>query len=115
MKLLLFLALMATLATVALSSNGYWGHRESGDTLIYSKDVKVSAKKDKIATKKVSYDPLFSRPRITAVVVNDNFKDSFGAVSTVLQGGVGKRYINILLTSQRSKGIDSTVKIYGKK
>uniref|UniRef100_A0A1I8Q7L7 Salivary secreted peptide n=1 Tax=Stomoxys calcitrans TaxID=35570 RepID=A0A1I8Q7L7_STOCA len=115
MRSLLFFAMMATLATVALSRSGFWGHRESGDTLIYSKDIQVSAKTDKIVTKKVSYDPWFSRPRITAVVVTDNFKDSYGAEPTLLRGGVGQKYVNILLTGQMSKGIDSTVKIYGKK
>lgn len=58
---------------------------------------------------------MFSRRTVTAIVVTDNFRNSSGATPSLIGGGVGKKYVLIQLVGKMGKGINSTIKIYGKK
>lgn len=51
---------------------------------------------------------------ITLVNVIDNFRNSSGATPSLWSGGPGYRYAQINLRSQVSRGLNSTIEIWGK-
>ncbi|CAB3226113.1 unnamed protein product [Arctia plantaginis] len=53
-------------------------------------------------------------PYITAIYVKDNLEDGSGGYASLLEGGVGQRFVKIKLKSQQGGGFNFTVTIYGR-
>ncbi|XP_013110320.2 probable salivary secreted peptide [Stomoxys calcitrans] len=115
MKILLWIAVIASVATMAYCRNNNWGQRQPGDSLVFTKHIKIPAKSGVMSGKSVSYDPWFIKPQITNVVVTDNLKGDNEATATLLNGGPGKKFAKIRLVSKQSKPLDATIEIYAKK
>ncbi|XP_005183793.1 uncharacterized protein LOC101891583 [Musca domestica] len=110
---LVFVALFAT--TLAMSAT--WGKRNTTDVLLLNENVFRTP----VANSFISVDVSFPKSgqtntrQITAVFVYDRFTNSSGATPTLWSGGPGYTMALVNLKSQMSRGINSTVEIWGKK
>lgn len=134
---LVFVALIAT----ALAMSASWGSRSSTDILLMNETVVRTPvansfiSVDVVFPKSVSYFFDFKRAcssyrnllisykfqgqtntrNITAVFVYDRFTNTSGATPSLWSGGPGFTTTLVNLKSQLSRGMNSTVEIWGKK
>ncbi|XP_073848790.1 probable salivary secreted peptide [Musca autumnalis] len=109
---LVFVALFAT----TLAMNATWGSRNTTDILLMNESVVRTP----VTNTFVSVDVAFPKSgqtntrKITAIYVYDRFTNSSGATPTLWSGGPGYTTALVNLKSQMSRGINSTVEIWGK-
>ncbi|KAH8285649.1 hypothetical protein KR054_011909 [Drosophila jambulina] len=113
------LLILSVVLAVILGGHAYstsWGRRNSSDYLLSSqREVRYPIKNN-------YWNVNIQFPRagtvnyanISAIFVYDNFKNSSGAAPSLYSGGPGLRFANINLRSQVSRGMDSTVEIWGR-
>ncbi|KAI5644687.1 transcription activator MBF2 domain-containing protein [Phthorimaea operculella] len=112
--LLTFFCILA--AASSQSHNFYIGTASYGDVVLY-KSVEVKyAFPFFVRTTDVKFpEPgKSSYAIITAIYVHDNYNDGSGGYATIRAGGVGQRFVNVHLKSQRGGGFNFTVTIYGR-
>ncbi|KAH8277554.1 hypothetical protein KR018_000608 [Drosophila ironensis] len=113
------LLILSVVLAVILGCHAYsasWGRRNTYDYLL-SRQVEV-----RYPIKNNYWNVNIDFPRagttnyynISAIFVYDNFKNSSGAAPSLFYGGPGYRYATINLRGQVSRGINSTVEIYGR-
>lgn len=92
------------------------GQATYGDVLVYRFDQCKYGFPLIIRSSIVEYPegPLSNIPYITAIHVKDNLEDDSGGYASILEGGVGQRFVKIKLKSQRGGGFNFTVSIYGR-
>ncbi|KAM7345002.1 uncharacterized protein ACRADG_011496 [Cochliomyia hominivorax] len=121
MKFFLSFCLILTFATIILAKSMFWGKRHGNDRLLYRENVIIPPVFGEIQEVFVTYPRVGSRfagKNVTAIYVLDKFTNSSGAVPRI---GKARDITNrprfnttiVILTSQRSSGINSTVNFYG--
>ncbi|XP_014240029.1 probable salivary secreted peptide [Cimex lectularius] len=96
------------------SHNAVFGHRQSGDQLLFMDHPKVNYKVLRVVTYDVDYkSPLNPHYVITYVEALDQFTDHNGGCALLQSGGVGSDYLKLHLKSQRNYGLDFVVSVYG--
>ncbi|EDW08458.1 probable salivary secreted peptide [Drosophila mojavensis] len=110
---LLLLAVFA--ASQAFSSS--WGKRNNTDILLSRQNERRAPLKNNYWSVNIDYPRAGTSNNYTISFINviDNFRNTSGATPSLWSGGPGYRYAQINLRSQVSRGIDSTVEIYGKR
>ncbi|XP_061390374.1 uncharacterized protein LOC133325669 [Musca vetustissima] len=111
------LVFVAIFATTSMAMNATWGKRNSTDILLLNETVI----RYPVANSFISADVSFPKSgqsnthKITAILVFDRFTNSSGATPTLWSGGPGYTMALVNLKSQMSRGINSTVEIWGQK
>ncbi|XP_064541421.1 uncharacterized protein LOC135430612 [Drosophila montana] len=115
MKFLYSFVLLLALFAASQAYSATWGKRNSTDYLL-SRQTEVRAPlKNNYWNINVDFPRSgTSTYTISAINVIDNFRNSSGATSSLWSGGPGYRYAQINLRSQVSKGLNSTVEIWGR-
>ncbi|XP_030558199.1 uncharacterized protein LOC115760820 [Drosophila novamexicana] len=116
MKFLYSCVLLLALCAASQAYSATWGKRNSTDYLL-SRQTEVRA-----PLKNSYWNINVDFPRsgtsnlytITAINVIDNFRNSSGATPSLWSGGPGYRFAQINLRSQVSRGLNSTVEIWGR-
>ncbi|XP_037950875.1 probable salivary secreted peptide [Teleopsis dalmanni] len=116
MKFLLSVLFVITLAAFTQSINSTWGTRNSTDILLLRENVVRTPLVNSYQAVTVDFPKSgqTNTRTITAVYVLDRFTNSSGATGSLWSGGPGYRFATVNLKSQTSRGINSTVEIYGK-
>ncbi|XP_061390373.1 uncharacterized protein LOC133325667 [Musca vetustissima] len=116
MKFLTSLCLIASLATIAWASSAAWGRRNSTDYLLLRENVVRTPLKNNYWSVNVQFPKSgqVNKRVITAIFVYDRFTNSSGAQPSLWSGGPNLTYATVNLKSQTSRGINSTVEIYGR-
>ncbi|XP_037811278.1 uncharacterized protein LOC119603342 [Lucilia sericata] len=122
MRFLLSFCFILTLIVVTGARSIAWGRRNSTtDHLLYREHVIRFPIKDFIQEIYVVYPKVGSKIKaknVTAIYVFDHFTNSSGAVAThtIPLKKVNERYSSdiVILKSQRSRGVNTTVEFYGK-
>ena len=114
MKLALFLTILA-FAGLATALNSTWGFVGPYDTLIHHSIRRRSSKFWQIVTEDVKFPFPYQRNNktITAIKVIDQISRS-NASAQIYAGGVGYNYTIIHLKSERNKGFNFFLEIYGR-
>ncbi|XP_037811276.1 uncharacterized protein LOC119603341 [Lucilia sericata] len=121
MKFLISLYFILALSSLTLGKSRKWGKRQYNDRLLYRENIVRFPIKKHVIEVQVSYPRhnVYPRYNVTAVFVYDRFTNSSGAVPKRIQmlqrlQGVLYNTTTVILKSQNSRGINSTVEIYGK-
>lgn len=97
------------------SHNFYFGTKSLQDKLLY----RTVEMKDRSFLRKLSYDLLVPpkghtlTEEITYIEVLDQYTDEIGGCAYLNGGGVGNKYVNLHLKSQRNQGIHFLINVYG--
>ncbi|KAF6210826.1 hypothetical protein GE061_013937 [Apolygus lucorum] len=94
------------------SHNVFMGQRTWGDQMIFMDHPK----KDSSWLRKVSMDSNSGQlPKIISYIeVIDGYTNGKGGCAFLTSGGLGNNNVAFHLKSQRSEGIDFTIKVYGR-
>ncbi|XP_014239610.1 probable salivary secreted peptide [Cimex lectularius] len=96
------------------SHNAVFGHRQSGDQLLYMDHPKLNYKLLRVVTYDVKYrSPPTPHYVITYVEALDQFTNHSGGCALLEKGGVGYDFVKLHLKSQRNNGLDFVVRVYG--
>ncbi|OXU24854.1 hypothetical protein TSAR_008649 [Trichomalopsis sarcophagae] len=113
LALALFVTLTVTLA-VSLPNDVIAGSRIPGDRLIQREEVKKDASwvGMKVTITKTFEGDKYSK--ISQLRALDQHSNGHGATAKIIAGGVGFSYVTIKFESERFRGIDFVVELYGK-
>uniref|UniRef100_A0A1L8EHP3 Putative salivary secreted peptide n=1 Tax=Haematobia irritans TaxID=7368 RepID=A0A1L8EHP3_HAEIR len=116
MKFLTSFCLIASLATFAWAASASWGRRNSSDFLLLRENVVRTPIKNNNWSVNVNFPKSgqVNKRVITAIFVYDRFKNTSGAMPSLWSGGPNMTFATVNLKSQISRGMNSTVEIYGK-
>ncbi|CAD7015054.1 unnamed protein product [Ceratitis capitata] len=117
MKIIVRVCVLFALLAVAYSASSSWGTPNGYDDYIFLK-------------KQISYPPVrnvaqtffFSIPEsyqsndrvITAILLEDGFRNNSGPTNYLLAGGPGWTYANVQMRTQTGFGLNVTYTVYGK-
>ena len=117
MKFVVLFACLFAAVAIASAKNDYeWGQKGDNDILL----AEQKGSKAFILGLSVSTKYTFSQKgnldakTITFIEVNDNKKEGNGAIVTLSSGGPGSKGCTLKFKSQKGKGINDIVKIYGR-
>ncbi|XP_046810817.1 uncharacterized protein LOC124420763 isoform X1 [Lucilia cuprina] len=118
MRFLLSFCFILTLIALSGARSLAWGRRNSTiDHMLYLEHVLRFPIKDFIQEIYVVYPKVGSKVKgknVTAIYVFDHFTNSSGAVATYTRPLKKSNSSIVILKSQRSRGINTTVEFYGK-
>lgn len=106
-----FVALMG----LASSTNVTWGNVGPYDVLLHYDIAKKSSSMLKVVTLDVTYPNAYqyNNRTITAIRVTDQVPDEKGGYAQLYSGGVGFNHVTVHLKSQRGKGFNFIIEIFG--
>lgn len=115
MKFAVWFVWFAVVAIVS-AKNYEWGERGGKDILLAKEKVsKLFVIGLSVSTKYTFYQKSYLDARtITYIEVEDQKKKDKGAVVTLVSGGPGSKGCTLKFKSERGKGINDIVKIYGR-
>ncbi|KAH8415880.1 hypothetical protein KR222_002686 [Zaprionus bogoriensis] len=117
MKVIYSCVLLLAVAIVASQAySASWGRRNNGDYLLSRQTEVRNPVKNSYLTITVDYPRAgaVGYYNITFVNVIDNFRNNSGATPSLWSGGPGYRFAQVNLRSQVSRGLNSTVEIWGR-
>lgn len=115
MKLQVFLLTCAALMGLSMSANVTWGIVGDYDVLLHYEIVKKSSSFMQVGTFDATYPQPqeFNNKTITAIQVIDQMPGSKGGYAQMYAGGVGFNHVTIHFKSQRGKGFNFILKVFG--
>ncbi|KAM8713892.1 hypothetical protein ACLKA7_014106 [Drosophila subpalustris] len=116
MKLLYSCVLLLAVFAASQAFSASWGKRNSTDYLL-SRQIEVRQPlKNSYWNLNVDFPRSGQNNVYTVTFVNviDNFRNNSGATPSLWSGGPGYRYVQVNLKSQVSRGLNSTVEIWGR-
>ncbi|KAH8370495.1 hypothetical protein KR093_003659 [Drosophila rubida] len=115
MKFLYCAVLVLAVLAASHAYSASWGKRSGSDYLLSRQVVVRHPIKNNYISVNVNYPGSGNSVyNITLVNVIDNFRNSSGATPSLWSGGPNYRFVQVNLRSQVSRGINSTVEIYGR-
>uniref|UniRef100_T1GPN3 Lipocalin/cytosolic fatty-acid binding domain-containing protein n=1 Tax=Megaselia scalaris TaxID=36166 RepID=T1GPN3_MEGSC len=114
--LTLFALFVASVAIVSAKNDYEWGQKGEKDILLAEQKVTKAFFVGLSVSTKYTFSQKgnLDAKTITYIEVNDNKKKENGAVVTLASGGPGSKGCTLKFKSQKGKGINDTVKIYGR-
>ncbi|XP_001599861.1 probable salivary secreted peptide [Nasonia vitripennis] len=108
------LAVFATLAVTFANNDLIIGDHVAGDRLLQLEHIEKDAAwwGEKGSITRTFEGDTFAK--ITMVRALDKHDNGHGATAEIIAGGVGHSYVTIKFVSERLRGIDFIVEIYGK-
>ncbi|KAH8365342.1 hypothetical protein KR084_011217 [Drosophila pseudotakahashii] len=112
MRILLVLSIVLAVLLGCHAYSATWGRRNSNDYLLSRTLTARNPVKNNLWNVNVNYPTGFYN--ISVVYVYDNFKNNSGANPSLYSGGPGYKFCTVNLKGQVSRGINSTVEIWGR-
>lgn len=115
LQLFLFFLGLAALTGLASSTNVTWGNVGAYDVLLHYDIVKKSSSFLQVATLDVTYPSAYqyNNRTITAIRVTDQVANEKGGYAQLYSGGVGFNHATVHFKSQRGKGFNFILEIFG--
>ncbi|XP_014277690.1 probable salivary secreted peptide [Halyomorpha halys] len=97
------------------SHNFFWGHKNVYDRLLYFTRVKKSSSFMRKVVQDMEFPARYQRPNgtISYIEVLDQKPVGEGGYASILRGGVGYKNVTFHFKSERGKGFDFSVYVYG--
>ncbi|XP_039953475.1 uncharacterized protein LOC120770243 [Bactrocera tryoni] len=116
MKIVVQICVLFALCAVAFSWSSTWGVRNATDVLLFSKNVfqPAIANKVQIVYFDIPETLESNNSVITAIYLQDQFKNSSGPSNNLYYGGPGWTYASIQMRTYTSIGLNVTFVVYGK-
>lgn len=117
MKLQVFFLLLGFAALMGLTSstNVTWGNVGPYDLLLHYDIVKKSSSLFQVVTLDVTYPNAYqyNNRTITAIRVTDQVPGEKGGYAQLYSGGVGFNHVTVHFKSQRGKGFNFILEVFG--
>lgn len=112
---LLVVAFVLVLVGCATSLNITWGYVGPYDILLHRDIVKKSSSFLKVVTLDVTFPQQFqyNNRTITAIKITDQILNDKGGYAQIYAGGIGFNHTTIHFKSQRNKGFNFVLEIFG--
>ncbi|XP_036331430.1 uncharacterized protein LOC118743059 [Rhagoletis pomonella] len=113
MKSIVLICLLFAAIKASHSASSTWGVRNVTDTLFLNENAFYPAKPRQAQI--VYYDIYQNNNRvISAIYLQDQFKNSTGPTNTLVSGGPGYTYASVQMTTSTSIGLNVTFVVYVK-